>query len=81
VGGRNESGGRPRVVTYPPGELVGALLGGAGDGALGEEARAEEVDGHRRHPGRARTQQPRPSPWNTPSTLFESSGREPRALS
>jgi hypothetical protein len=38
--------------TYPAGELVGALLGGAGDGALGEEARAEEVDGHGR--GRVR---------------------------
>ena len=41
--------------TYTLGKVVGPLLGGAGDGALGEEARAEEVDGHgrrrvRRHP-------------------------------
>jgi hypothetical protein len=37
-----------RWLADPLGELVGALLGGAGDGPLGEQPRAEEVDGHGR---------------------------------
>ena len=54
---------------YPGGELVGALLGCAGDGALGEEARAEEVDGH----GRGRVRRHR-EPTSSPARSGCASG-------